>query len=86
MTLEGLIVWLVVGLSAGWLAGMVMRGRGFGVGGNILIGIAGSFLGGLLFSLSGFGTSHFLASIGVGTVGAVLLIVILGMLPGRSTL
>ena len=42
MTLEGLVVWLLVGLIAGWLAGLVMKGGGYGVVGDIIIGIIGA--------------------------------------------
>jgi len=46
----GLLAWLIAGLMAGWLAGQVMKGRGYGVRGDIVVGIVGAFLGGLLFS------------------------------------
>jgi uncharacterized membrane protein YeaQ/YmgE (transglycosylase-associated protein family) len=87
MTLDpgGIIAWLVVGLIAGWLAGMVMKGGGYGVVGDIVIGIVGAFVGGFVFSLiTGGGTAGFWGSIAVAFVGAVILIAIVRALPGRS--
>jgi uncharacterized membrane protein YeaQ/YmgE (transglycosylase-associated protein family) len=87
MTLEpgGIIAWLVVGLIAGWLAGLVMKGGGYGVIGDIVIGIVGAFVGGFVFSLiTGGGTAGFWGSIAVAFVGAVILIAVVRALPGRS--
>lgn len=87
MTLEpgGIIAWLVVGLIAGWLAGLVMKGGGYGVIGDIVIGIVGAFVGGFVFSLiTGGGTAGFWGSIAVAFIGAVILIAIVRALPGRS--
>ncbi len=77
----GLISWLVVGLIAGWLAGMVMRGGGYGLIGDIIVGIIGGLLGGFLASAV-FGipdpmTGVNLTSIVVAFIGAVILIAIL---------
>ena len=87
MTLDpgGIIAWLVVGLVAGWLAGMVMKGGGYGVVGDIVVGIIGAFVGGFVFSLiTGGGTAGFWGSIVVAFIGAVILIAIVRALPGRS--
>jgi uncharacterized membrane protein YeaQ/YmgE (transglycosylase-associated protein family) len=87
MTLDpgGIIAWLVVGLVAGWLAGMVMKGGGYGVVGDIVIGIVGAFVGGFVFSLiTGGGSAGFWGSIAVAFVGAVILIAIVRAMPGRS--
>ena len=87
MTLDpgGIIAWLVVGLIAGWLAGMVMKGGGYGLVGDIVVGIVGAFVGGFVFSLiTGGGTAGFWGSIAVAFVGAVILIAIVRAMPGRS--
>jgi len=87
MTLEpgGIIAWLVVGLVAGWLAGVVMKGGGYGVLGDIVVGIVGAFVGGFVFSMiTGGGTAGFWGSIAIAFVGAVILIAIVRALPGRS--
>lgn len=65
MTLESLLVILLVGGIAGWLAGLAMKGRGFGILGNIAIGIVGAFIGSFVLGLFGI-------AIGGGILGAVL--------------
>jgi len=73
----GLLAWLVVCLIAGFLASMVMRG-GYGIVGDIIIGIVGAFIGGLIASLLGFGGSAgFVGSIIIAFLGACILIAIL---------
>ena len=84
----GIIAWIVVGLIAGWLAGVVMRGGGFGVVGDIIVGILGALIGGFLASAV-FGQADAvnginLMSILVAFLGAVVLVAILRALPGRS--
>jgi uncharacterized membrane protein YeaQ/YmgE (transglycosylase-associated protein family) len=70
----GLIWWIVVGLIAGFLAGKVMKGGGFGVVMDIVVGIAGAILGGWLFGLIGIQAGGLIGSIVVAFVGAVILI------------
>lgn len=65
MSGETLIVWLLVGGIAGWLAGLIVRGFGFGVIGNIVIGIVGAFLAGWLLPQLG-------VNLGAGIVGAII--------------
>ena len=69
----GLIGFLVVGLAAGWLAGQIMKGKGFGLLGNIIVGVIGAVLGGLLFGLLGLSASGTIGSLVTATVGAVVL-------------
>jgi uncharacterized membrane protein YeaQ/YmgE (transglycosylase-associated protein family) len=69
------IVWfLLVGLVAGWLAGKLTKGSGFGVLGDIVIGVIGAFIGGFLFRLVGFSAGGTVGSIIVATIGAVVLV------------
>jgi uncharacterized membrane protein YeaQ/YmgE (transglycosylase-associated protein family) len=76
-----MIYWLVVGLIAGWLAGLVMKGGGYGVIVDILLGIVGGFLGGWLFGRLGiWPAGGMLGSIIVAFVGAVILVAITRML------
>lgn len=77
MTAETLIIWLVVGAVAGWLAGLIVRGGGFGLVGNIIVGIIGAFLGGWLLANFGvaFGTG-IINTILTATLGAVVLLLI----------
>jgi uncharacterized membrane protein YeaQ/YmgE (transglycosylase-associated protein family) len=66
---------LLIGLLAGWLAGKMARGRGFGCIGDILIGLIGSVIGGWIFTQLGIGQENtFLFSLAAATVGAVLLV------------
>jgi uncharacterized membrane protein YeaQ/YmgE (transglycosylase-associated protein family) len=70
-----MIYWLVVGLIAGWLAGLVMKGGGYGIIVDILLGIVGGFLGGWLFGRLGiWPAGGMLGSIIVAFVGAVILV------------
>lgn len=88
MSLEpgGLIAWLVVGLIAGWLAGRFMKGGGYGVIGDIVLGILGAFFGGFIFSLVLPGSSvGFVGSIVVALIGAVILIAIVRALKRTRT-
>jgi uncharacterized membrane protein YeaQ/YmgE (transglycosylase-associated protein family) len=88
MNLEpgGLLAWLLVGLIAGWLAGQVMRGSGYGLVGDIVVGIVGAFLGGFLASLLGItGTAGLVGSIVVAFIGAIVLIAILRAVSGARS-
>lgn len=82
-----IIAWIVVGLIAGWLAGLVMKGGGYGVVGDIIVGVVGGLIGGFLASLV-FGADTVngisLLSIATAFLGAVILIAVLRALPGRS--
>jgi uncharacterized membrane protein YeaQ/YmgE (transglycosylase-associated protein family) len=70
----GLIWWIVVGLIAGWLAGKVMKGGGYGVLIDIVLGIAGGILGGWVFGLLGIQAGGIIGSIVVAFIGAVILV------------
>jgi uncharacterized membrane protein YeaQ/YmgE (transglycosylase-associated protein family) len=76
------IVWFVlVGLVAGWLAGVLMKGGGFGVLGDIVVGIIGALIGGFLFSALGVSAGGgLLGAIIVATIGAVVLILLLRLI------
>ena len=84
----GILSWIVVGLIAGWLAGLVVKGGGFGCVGDIIVGVVGGLLGGWLAShffhmgdpMSGIN----IKSILVAFVGAVILIIILRLISGRK--
>ena len=76
------LVWFIlVGLIAGWLAGMIVEGGGYGLVGDIVVGILGALLGGFLFgSLGGAVGGGLLGSIVVATLGAIILIAILRLI------
>ena len=69
-----LLLQIAIGILAGWLAGKIMRGRGFGVLLDLVIGVVGSLLGGLVFGLLGLYSSGLIGSLVVATAGAVLLL------------
>jgi uncharacterized membrane protein YeaQ/YmgE (transglycosylase-associated protein family) len=80
MAVETLIVWLIVGGIAGWLAGIIVKGYGFGVVGNIIIGIVGAFIAGLLFPRLGITLgAGIVGAIIHAMIGAVILLVIIGL-------
>ena len=74
MDLTGLIIFLAIGAAAGWLAGTLMKGGGFGLLGNMVVGIIGAVVGGFVFGLLGITAGGLLGSIITATVGAVILI------------
>jgi uncharacterized membrane protein YeaQ/YmgE (transglycosylase-associated protein family) len=82
----GILAWIVVGLIAGWLAGMVMRGGGYGLIGDIVVGVVGALLGGWIattFFHIGAGMSGInLYSILVAFAGAVVLLILVRLLSG----
>jgi uncharacterized membrane protein YeaQ/YmgE (transglycosylase-associated protein family) len=84
----GILSWLLVGLVAGWLAGEVMKGSGYGVGGNILVGILGAlvggFLAGALFGVPDPWTGFNITTLVIAFLGAIVAIAIVRALPGRS--
>jgi len=72
------IVFLIIGAIAGWLAGTLMRGDGFGLFGNIGVGIVGAVIGGFLLGLVGQETFGFIGSVISATLGAVVLLWVVG--------
>ena len=81
MALEAIIIILIVGAVAGWLAGQIVRGMGFGLIGNIVVGIVGAFIAGWLLPRIGIVIGGgIVASIINATIGAVVLLVILGLI------
>lgn len=83
LALSTIVWWLIVGLIAGFLASLVMRGGGYGIVGDIIAGLVGAFIGGWLFSLLGISAGGgLLGEIIIAFVGAVILIAILRALTG----
>ena len=73
--ITGLIWWIIVGLIAGWPAGKIMKGSGFGPLVDILLGMVGAIVGGMILRILGFYSSGgLISSILVATLGAVLLV------------
>ena len=70
----GILWWIIVGLIAGWLAGQVMKGGGYGMLADIVLGILGGILGGWIFGKMGIGATSTIGSIIVAFIGAVILV------------
>ena len=75
----GIIIWLVIGAIAGWLAGQIVKGGGFGLVGDIIVGIIGSIIGGWIFGTYVVGVPGVLGAIIGSTIGAVVLLYIVKM-------
>ncbi len=72
------VLWFVlVGIAAGFLAGRIRYGTGFGTVGNLIVGVLGAVLGGFLFRVLGLGPTNLIGSLISATVGAVLVLAIL---------
>ena len=79
-----LLLSIVVGLIAGWLAGVIMKGSGYGMIGDIVIGAIGGVIGGWIFGFLGIAVYGTLGAIIVAIVGAIVLIYIVRMVAGSS--
>lgn len=78
MAVETLLIWLLVGAVAGWLAGVIVKGGGFGLLGDIVVGIIGAFIGGWLLAKLGVHIGvGIVATIASATIGAVALLLVL---------
>lgn len=80
MDITGLIIFLAIGAVAGWLAGKMMKGGGFGLLGNIVVGVIGAVVGGFVFGLLGITASGLIGSIVTATAGAALLLFIVDII------
>ena len=84
MSLTSILIWVVLGALAGWLAGQIMKGKGLGTMGNIIVGIVGSFVGGWLageLGIAGAQTGGFsIPSILTATGGACVLLFVIGLI------
>ena len=81
MPAETLLIWLVVGAVAGWLAGTLVKGGGFGLLGDIVVGIIGAFIAGWLFPKFGFHLAMGIAGVILSaTIGAVVLLLLLRLI------
>jgi uncharacterized membrane protein YeaQ/YmgE (transglycosylase-associated protein family) len=84
----GLLIWIIVGLIAGWLAGLVMKGGGYGVLGDIILGIIGAvvggFIAGAIFGVNNPISGFNLYTLIVAFLGAVLVVWLFRLFTGRS--
>lgn len=80
MESTGLIAFLFIGAIAGWLAGTLMKGGGFGLFGNIVVGIIGAVIGGYVFGLLGVTAGGMIGAIVTATIGAAILLFFVGLI------
>lgn len=73
------LIYLLVGVFIGWLAGVIMKGKGFGFIGNIIIAIIGSILGGLIFKILNIHLNNFITAI----IGSIILVFLINLLRGK---
>jgi uncharacterized membrane protein YeaQ/YmgE (transglycosylase-associated protein family) len=79
MDIQSLLVLLLIGAIAGWLAGTLVKGYGFGLIGNIVIGVIGAFIGAWLMPQLGFGMAGIVGQIVSATIGAIVLLLLIGL-------
>ena len=79
------ILWIIVGIVAGWLAGVIMKGGGYGLIGDLILGLVGALVGGFLFNLilPSAEPTGLIGSLIVATIGAVVLVAIVRLIRGR---
>ena len=82
--INGFFAWIVVGLLAGWIAGHLTSGRGFGCIVDIILGLIGAVIGGWIFTRLGISALGFFGSLAAATVGAVLLVAIARLFAGHN--
>ena len=75
-----LLIFLLIGALAGWLAGVVMKGRGLGVLGNIVVGVIGAFIGGWLLPMLGVSFGGNVGMFITAFIGAVILLALVGLI------
>lgn len=81
-----ILIWVVAGVTAGWLAGMLIRGTGFGVEGDLVAGLLGGLVGGYLGSTLGAVPDSWYGMVSISAIGAVILVWILHLIhPGVLT-
>src|SRR6202048_2336171 len=79
---RSILGWIIIGLIAGWLAGKISRGEGYGCITDIVLGLVGSLLGGWIFTRLGLFGGVFIYSLAAATLGAVILVSIVHLIAG----
>lgn len=84
----GILSWIIIGIIAGWLTGLIMKGGGYGIFGDMILGVVGAlvggFLAGALFGVQAPLTGFSLSTLVIAVLGAILVVAIVRALPGRT--
>jgi uncharacterized membrane protein YeaQ/YmgE (transglycosylase-associated protein family) len=80
MGITSLLIFLAIGALAGWLAGNLMKGGGFGLLGNIVVGVVGAIVGGWVFGFLGISANGLIGSLVTAVAGASLLLFVVGLI------
>jgi len=75
---------ILIGIAAGWLAGQIMKGGGYGLVGDLIVGVIGALLGGWLFGLAGIASAGLIGQLVVATIGAIVLILLLRLIKKKA--
>jgi uncharacterized membrane protein YeaQ/YmgE (transglycosylase-associated protein family) len=75
---------ILIGIAAGWLAGQLMKGGGYGLVGDLIVGVIGALLGGWLFGLAGIAAVGLIGQLVVATLGAIVLILLLRLIKKKA--
>ena len=75
---------ILIGIAAGWLAGQILKGGGYGLVGDLIVGVIGALLGGWLFGLAGIATFGLIGQLVVATIGAIVLILLLRLIKKKA--
>lgn len=78
-----IIGWIIIGIIAGWLAGLIMKGGGYGLIGDVIVGIIGAFIGGLILSFFNLGANNWWETLITAVIGACILIWIVRAVSGN---
>jgi uncharacterized membrane protein YeaQ/YmgE (transglycosylase-associated protein family) len=83
VTLSSVVIWLLIGLIAGWLAGQVTKGSGFGMFGDIIIGIVGAVVGGFVLGALGVNPGGFIGEVIQAFIGALVFLAVASLVSSR---
>jgi uncharacterized membrane protein YeaQ/YmgE (transglycosylase-associated protein family) len=75
---------ILIGVAAGWLAGQILKGGGYGLVGDLIVGVIGALLGGWLFGLAGIAAVGLIGQLVVATIGAIVLILLLRLIKKKA--
>lgn len=78
------LYFILIGLAAGFLAGQILKGRGFGLVGNLIVGVLGALLGGFLAGAIGIGATNIIGTLLIATGGAIVLLLLISLINKKT--